>query len=297
MPGSQEERKLARDDLRELPLHYNTHTFCRVDWKWMGRKSDLSNSTQNYLNKICQPTLAWICKDSSKQYADEATAQSVKQDLWENASIRISSRDFPDAFNQSMYLSEDEVKFNTAWKAYFEDQGGYYFTAVDFRSMLVDNQSPNEGECINKSIDQMFLKAHIGNAGQIGYDEYLVMSYGISFLPNDIEFNSAWKKYFEDQGGYITVVDFRRMLLDQNDSLEPKEKYTDESIDEMFNNAGLESSSKVGYTKFLIMSNDIFFWPDGMIRHSLVIPGVSISNKKPNCRQQSLVRHARAVYP
>ena len=104
MPGSQEEKHLAQEDLKEYPHH----TYCRVDWKRMGRKADLSKSTQSYLNKICQPTLSWICKDSSKKYADEATAESIKQDLWDNASIHISSRDFSDVFDESLYWTDDD---------------------------------------------------------------------------------------------------------------------------------------------------------------------------------------------
>lgn len=101
MPGSDEEKQLKREDLREFPHYQNTHTFCRVDWKWIGIKGDLRQNTQNFLNKICQPTLVWICKDNSKQYADETTAASSK--TYGKMQLSLCSGDFPDVFDQSKY--------------------------------------------------------------------------------------------------------------------------------------------------------------------------------------------------
>ena len=59
---------------------------CLVDWKRIGYKRDLKDETQKYINRICQPTVVNICNDFEKVYTDGATAQSLRQDLWDNSS-------------------------------------------------------------------------------------------------------------------------------------------------------------------------------------------------------------------
>ena len=46
----------------------------------------LSEKIQKYINRICQPTVVNICNDFEKVYTDGATAQSLRQDLWDNSS-------------------------------------------------------------------------------------------------------------------------------------------------------------------------------------------------------------------
>ena len=56
-----------------------------VDWKRIGFKNDLEARTQKYMNCICQPTVANICNDFKRVYTDGATAETIRQDLWNNS--------------------------------------------------------------------------------------------------------------------------------------------------------------------------------------------------------------------
>jgi len=67
---------------------------CLVDWKYMGMKDDLKQTTQGYINAVCQPTVAHICTDRLKPYKKGGTPESVREDLWNNANIMIKKEDF-----------------------------------------------------------------------------------------------------------------------------------------------------------------------------------------------------------
>ncbi|KAL7549166.1 hypothetical protein ACHAWF_012441 [Thalassiosira exigua] len=100
LPGSAEERKIKDEWMGEFDgSYYNTHTFCLVDWRWMGTKSELDDATRCYMNVVCQPTLARICDDPKKIYKSGASAESIRRNLWEKAVIPINKRDFSDVFD------------------------------------------------------------------------------------------------------------------------------------------------------------------------------------------------------
>ena len=97
MPWSAEERDIADNKTEEFSKHHwDLHNICRVKWKRMGYKKSLKDSTQSYINAVCQPTLARICHDFTK-----ASHQDIRRDLWMNATIRIRSDDFPDKFEHT----------------------------------------------------------------------------------------------------------------------------------------------------------------------------------------------------
>lgn len=72
------------------------HEFKRVHWFSMGRKDALSESTRNYINKICQPTLARICRNGKVWSSSNTNAEQVRGDLWENAQFPVNPDDFSD---------------------------------------------------------------------------------------------------------------------------------------------------------------------------------------------------------
>ena len=58
---------------------------------------------------------------------------------------------------------------------------------------------------------------------------------------------------------------FRRMLVTEN-KRHNGDKFTDHFIDQMILKARVGSNSDVGYAEFLIMSDEISFWPDEIVR-------------------------------
>lgn len=95
--NSDEEEYIARNDLGEFTVEsgWNFVTkFCRVDWKLMGFKANLQKSTQTYINRICQSTLNEIAKHGKVWPKLETDWESVRNDLWNNATMEISSADF-----------------------------------------------------------------------------------------------------------------------------------------------------------------------------------------------------------
>ncbi|GFH47127.1 hypothetical protein CTEN210_03602 [Chaetoceros tenuissimus] len=95
--NSDEEEYIARNDLGEFRYEdgwtYVTK-FCRVDWKLMGFKANLQKSTQTYINRICQSTLNEIAKQGKAWPKLETDWESVRSDLWNNATMEISPADF-----------------------------------------------------------------------------------------------------------------------------------------------------------------------------------------------------------
>lgn len=71
--------------LKFLGKFHPMSNICLVDWKRVGFKKDLKFDTQNYINRICQPTVANICTNSKKLYAYGATSESIRQDLFRNS--------------------------------------------------------------------------------------------------------------------------------------------------------------------------------------------------------------------
>jgi len=96
VPYSDKDKRLA-DRLAKLNDFHTRlpylHNFKRVRWSRMGMKEKLSKSTQNYINKICQPTLARICQKGKKGSFD---ADQVRRDLWDNAEFTVAPEDFKD---------------------------------------------------------------------------------------------------------------------------------------------------------------------------------------------------------
>lgn len=91
---SAEEKHIAENRMGEFHnVRWNINTLCRVHWKWMGYKKNLQQSTQSYINHICQPTLQHICKDGAWS--------AIREDLWANATIEISPSEFSDKFDFS----------------------------------------------------------------------------------------------------------------------------------------------------------------------------------------------------
>jgi hypothetical protein len=97
VPWSAEERDISDNKTAEFSKHHwGMHNICRVKWKRMGYKNSLKDSTQNYINHVCQPTLQRICHDFAK-----ASHQDIRRDLWMNATIRIRSNEFPERFQHA----------------------------------------------------------------------------------------------------------------------------------------------------------------------------------------------------
>ena len=97
VPWSAEERDISDNKTAEFSKnHWGIHNICRVKWRRMGYKTSLKDSTQNYINHICQPTLQRICHDFAK-----TSHQEIRRDLWTNATIRIRSNDFPERFQHA----------------------------------------------------------------------------------------------------------------------------------------------------------------------------------------------------
>ena len=97
VPWSAEERDISDNKAAEFSKHHwGMHNICRVKWRRMGCKTLLKDSTQTYINHICQPTLQRICHDFAK-----VSHQEIRRDLWANATIRIRSNDFPERFQHA----------------------------------------------------------------------------------------------------------------------------------------------------------------------------------------------------
>ena len=93
---SQEEDRMAARLCTDWPMG----NICKVEWKWLGKKDDLEKETQDYLGKICQPTVAHICqlkKKKRKDWKEGGTPESVREDLWTNAECVIDPEAFDDA--------------------------------------------------------------------------------------------------------------------------------------------------------------------------------------------------------
>jgi len=91
---SQEEDRMAARICTDWPMG----NICKVEWKWLGKKDDLEKETQDYLHKICQPTVANICQlNKKKAWKEGGTPESVREDLWENAECVIDPEAFDDA--------------------------------------------------------------------------------------------------------------------------------------------------------------------------------------------------------
>ena len=100
LPGSAEEKTAQDNQMSEFDRNrHNIRSFCRVEWNRMGMKDSLDESTKKYINAVCQPTINRMCQDLSKEYKSGATGESVKRNLWENASIPIKAGDFADVFD------------------------------------------------------------------------------------------------------------------------------------------------------------------------------------------------------
>ena len=102
MPWSAEERDIADNKTDDFSKRqWKLHNMCRVSWKRMGYKKSLKDSTQKYINIVCQPTIARICHDFTN-----ASHEDIRRDLWMNATIRIRSDEFPDRFEHSYRTAE-----------------------------------------------------------------------------------------------------------------------------------------------------------------------------------------------
>ena len=100
MPGSTEERDIQLNRLSEFNRHSTRiHSFCLVEWRRMGIKATLKEETKKFINAVCQPTINRMCQDSNKVYKSGATGESIRRNLWENATMPIRSEDFPDVFD------------------------------------------------------------------------------------------------------------------------------------------------------------------------------------------------------
>ncbi len=94
VPWSEEEWDIENNKMGEFTRNrHPIHTVCKIDWKLMGFKDDLEDSTKRYMNRICQPTLQQICKPEKV-----FNSERIRYDLWAHAEIEISSDEFPDRF-------------------------------------------------------------------------------------------------------------------------------------------------------------------------------------------------------
>lgn len=100
-PNSAEERSIARS--LGIPLDWNTHTFCRVNFDRMILKRNLKKSTTLYISKVCQKTLCKICPEGKAWPNLKTDSATVRADLWDNANIPIGSNDFLDVFSAAEY--------------------------------------------------------------------------------------------------------------------------------------------------------------------------------------------------
>lgn len=91
-PNSDEERAIAAS-LPEIDDEW-CHTFCRVSFDKMLLKENLQPATTNYISKICQKTLSKICCEGGSWQKLGTNATRVRNDIWDNATIPISSQDF-----------------------------------------------------------------------------------------------------------------------------------------------------------------------------------------------------------
>lgn len=94
-PLSPDEDMIANKliEISDCPEKYLS-CFHKVEWKMMGIKENLSASTISVFNAACVQTIANICQKSNKIYRSGGTWESVKKDLWKNATIPICSDDF-----------------------------------------------------------------------------------------------------------------------------------------------------------------------------------------------------------
>ena len=97
IPWSAEERDIADNRTEEFSKHHwSVHNICSVEWKKMGYKRSLRDTTVKYLNAATQPALGRICHDFTN-----VSHQEIRHDLWRNATIRIQSDEFPDRFEHT----------------------------------------------------------------------------------------------------------------------------------------------------------------------------------------------------
>ena len=82
----------------DLDAVFFTRSFCWVAWKRMGFKASLQQSSLNYINVVCQPTLAQILKPG-KKYSGGGGSENIRRDLWKNATLPICSSDFPEVYD------------------------------------------------------------------------------------------------------------------------------------------------------------------------------------------------------
>lgn len=108
VPWSAEEQDLAENSMGEFSNHHwSIHNVCRVSWRRMGHKKALKEATQKYINHVCQPTLQRICDGLERVYAGGATSDSIRRDLWSNATIPIRSDEFTDIFDHRNHREEE----------------------------------------------------------------------------------------------------------------------------------------------------------------------------------------------
>jgi hypothetical protein len=78
-------------DVEEQRQHIS---YCQAEFLLMGMKRNLEQSTQNYIGKVCQPTIANICQKGRSWPASGTGERRVRQDLWRNATISIAAEEF-----------------------------------------------------------------------------------------------------------------------------------------------------------------------------------------------------------
>jgi hypothetical protein len=109
VPWSKEEWDIENNKMGDFSRgRYPIHTVCMVSWKRMGYKKSLHKSTREYMGQVVQPMLQQICKHTGKVYAGDGTSESIRRDLWTNATIPISSDEFPDRFIHEGTAREEE---------------------------------------------------------------------------------------------------------------------------------------------------------------------------------------------
>ena len=92
---SNEWESLQRDLYQSFPaMYWDSNSPVRVHWKWMGLKSNLQESTQRYLNCICQPTVSQICGIGKEWPRLGTDWRVVREDLWMNATTPINASAF-----------------------------------------------------------------------------------------------------------------------------------------------------------------------------------------------------------
>ena len=97
--GSMEEKRIAGEKIPELDDISNTGCFRLVSWKKMGMKSSLKKGSVDYIDHAVQPTVSRALFKSGLKYKSGSTTESIRRDLWENATISISSADFPKQYD------------------------------------------------------------------------------------------------------------------------------------------------------------------------------------------------------